>query len=258
MLDHIKRFDEFYSKKQGRFWLDGVDDYWTKKAYNDRNKRICEIVDGIKSQSILDIGCGTGDLVMMLKGDSRMIVGVEPSGVNATKFKDNTGVPVSMCMAEMLLIPNSIITMPKKTFDVAIMADVIEHVVDAPKAVQEALRVIKVNGYLIITTPNKSAEILWGFGSKRMFVKSKVKDSLFTRKSLAKVINKASMPYCSGYIAGKLSTLTSHTIEGIYPRSRILSWLFNPKSNAMMSILRWLGSFEFLRYRQYVIIRKAR
>lgn len=242
MQKHIKQFDEYYSKKQGQFWMDGVNDYWVRKAYNDRNKRICEIVDVLNPQSILDIGCGTGDLALLLRGKNREISGLEPSVINLEKFVENTKMACYHGVAESMPYSDN-------SFDIVIMADVIEHVVDTPKALQEALRVLKVGGHLILTTPNKWADILWSFGSKRMFVKSKVKDNLYGYKELLRMVGLNHKHY---------NISAKQMVEGIYPRSRLLSWLFSPNSIMMMNILRGLGKLRILRYRQIVVIRKLK
>ena len=45
-------------------------------------------------------------------------------------------------------------------FDVVILSEVLEHVIDQKRCVQEIYRVLKPNGYLMLTTPNSGGFIV--------------------------------------------------------------------------------------------------
>ena len=238
----IREFNKYYKAQKGDLWLDGVDDYYTQLAYNTRNEVIAKIVNELNPPSILDIGCGMGDLVLKLDNHARLIRGVEPSLANAIKFMKNTGYQAYNDTAE------DIKHVADRSFHLAIMADVIEHVYDPYKAIGEALRVLKVGGHLIITTPNKFAEIVCSIGGKRFLTKMPVNEKLLSPHQLRKLVKK--QPYDT--------TLIQWNMKGVYPRSAILSKVFDPKNKNLCRLLDLLDKFEVFRYRHIVMVNKLK
>lgn len=139
------------------FYESFAESFDSKMNMYDTNKRL-EVVfkelltEDINNKKILDAGCGTGWF---------------------SKFSAERGAFVtSMDLGENLLakvalkcpsdrIVGSILDIPfqDNTFDVVISSEVIEHVPDPFKAIQELFRVLKPGGTMILTTPNK----IWYF-----------------------------------------------------------------------------------------------
>lgn len=239
-IKHIEKFNEYYKKHDGWLWLDGNSEYYVTKAYNDRNQHILNIVNSENPDCILDIGCGRGDLSILVNNGKRVIKGIEPALNNAYKYKSNTGNEVFTDIAEnMWHIENN-------SFSMAIMADVIEHVLQPQKAIEEALRILKINGILIITTPNKLAEDLWSIGKKPSFHKLPVYERLFDPYELKHLVKH--IPYKINY--------SLWNMNGVYPRSKILIKIFNHKNKLAQRFIKFCDKVEFLRYRQIMVIRK--
>lgn len=99
-----------------------------------------KIREWIKEKPVLDIGAGDGLITFLIGGKG---IDNEPEGVRLAKKR---GVDV---------IVGSAYEIPYKDeqFTSALMADVLEHLEDPKKALQEARRVIRE--YLYITTPPK-------------------------------------------------------------------------------------------------------
>lgn len=134
------------------------------KLYNSENflvkfvnqRRLDKIADLVpKSKNklkILDAGCGEGHLIktMRKRSGNNMYYGIDitPVAVKATKKR----------------CPNAKIKVGdiRKTgfkdqfFDVIVCTDVIEHIFDYKKAMNELKRVLKKDGFLIISFPNET------------------------------------------------------------------------------------------------------
>jgi 2-polyprenyl-3-methyl-5-hydroxy-6-metoxy-1,4-benzoquinol methylase len=101
------------------------------------------------SDKILDFGAGDGDLIKFLCECGYMTTGYEPSidrQKNLQELHDN---PPSF---------NGFVDFSsREIFDVVIMAEVIEHILDSEleNTLGRLAAFTKVNGYLIVTTPNE-------------------------------------------------------------------------------------------------------
>ncbi len=116
------------------------------------NRIICHINAcrkkyGIKR--ILDVGCGTGTYCIFLKR-----LGYEVIGVDIDKNKINTGrnfrEPADLRHGSALGLPFG-----NKEFDLVLMTEVLEHIKEPEKAVQEISRVLKDTGIFILSVPTK-------------------------------------------------------------------------------------------------------
>ena len=93
--------------------------------------------------SILDIGAGTGDFLVVAKENGWQITGIEPSS-KAKEIAINKGV---------FFVDNSSI-LENNAFDVITMWHVLEHVPDIENQIKELKRLLKPNGTILIAVPN--------------------------------------------------------------------------------------------------------
>lgn len=93
--------------------------------------------------TILDIGCGPGDLLNTMPDYNRYAVDISTDYVNIVAAK---GINADLANAENLPHPDGF-------FDAVICADVLEHVLNLHAAVSEALRVLKPEGVLVARVP---------------------------------------------------------------------------------------------------------
>jgi SAM-dependent methyltransferase len=108
---------------------------------------------------VLDIGCGDGTLTFQLAQRSDRVWGV-----------DDSLLPLQLARGQfeqrrrrrMPLVTNADarhLPFPDETFDCVVLADVIEHI-DAPDAVMnEAHRVLRRDGQILLTTPRRQGSI---------------------------------------------------------------------------------------------------
>ncbi len=100
-----------------------------------------------KKDVVLEIGCGLGILLSKVKAGDKY-------GLESNEFA------VATCQKKGLNVKlhDDVYKLPfeDKKFDVVIMNEVIEHIPEPEKALKEIGRVLKMDGKLIITTPNKN------------------------------------------------------------------------------------------------------
>ena len=164
---HKESFEKHYSQfGYIRSWEDKIAQPYARLrvelGYRRRNREIVKRAKG-KANYILDLGCGVGDLLLPLSKMGRFVVGSEMSEVNMASCKRNVlgtkNILLCLSIAEFLPFKSNI-------FDKVILADVIEHVLDERQALAEINRVLKQQGMLILTTPNrenKQMERFWNY-----------------------------------------------------------------------------------------------
>lgn len=123
--------------------------FWQKKRAIIKNW-----LAEIEYDSIIDIGCGDGGLLDLVKKDC-CYTGLDISPTQIASFKKwlkNYHAPkkVKLVKGDGTQIPFS-----EGKFEVALACDVLEHVLNPRKAMKEIKRVIKKDGYVIISIPNE-------------------------------------------------------------------------------------------------------
>jgi 2-polyprenyl-3-methyl-5-hydroxy-6-metoxy-1,4-benzoquinol methylase len=132
----MDRGDRIYVKRHFTRWLD-----------------IARILEEIEEQNgfmkILDVGCGSGFFMLMFGG--RLI------GLDDTEN-------VAVCrrrglQAYSIDLEKDYFPFKNETFDVTVCLEVLEHLENPTKVLGEIFRVLKSNGYLLISTPNNRVPI---------------------------------------------------------------------------------------------------
>jgi len=105
------------------------------------------------AQRIVDVGCGDGSATHLVKElDARdTVIGVDWSATALAQARTR-GLLVVQGGVESAGLP-----LPDACADVVIMSELIEHLVDTDAAVDEARRVLRPGGVLLLSTPNLAA-----------------------------------------------------------------------------------------------------
>lgn len=106
-----------------------------------------------KEIKALDVGCGTGAVMEFLQSREYKVCGVDKSGV-ALSFCKKKMLNVNLGSAEKLNFSDN-------TFDLITALDVLEHLPNEKKALQEIKRVLKPNGIFVATVP--AHQFLWSY-----------------------------------------------------------------------------------------------
>ena len=143
------------------------------KKYNEQYKKLVfdeqglpdlKIVDynkEIKGKKILSIGAGVGaDLWFLTKTNKVEALDASSFAVNTAKRHDIKA-KVADVSKKLPYISNS--------FDIVVLKDILEHLLDPVALLLEAKRVVKKKGYLIISLPN---HFWWWFRFRILFGKN--------------------------------------------------------------------------------------
>ncbi len=116
---------------------------------DDTRQRLLDTLQEIGARDLLDIGCGHGALAKSLARDGFHVTGIDPSAAAVAAATDR--VPgATFLSAEAQALPFA-----SATFDAAIFLNSLHHVPPPAMqtALQEALRVLRPNGEVIIVEP---------------------------------------------------------------------------------------------------------
>ncbi|MCH8957118.1 methyltransferase domain-containing protein [candidate division KSB1 bacterium] len=122
----------------------------------DRGRLVCDILESfqpLNGLKILDVGCGEGGSSLAVAERGAQITAIDFDPRRVSKFRQKVftaGIDLSIEVgnAQNLNFPN-------EAFDCILLQDVLEHLPYPEKAVQEINRVLKRNGLVYISTPNR-------------------------------------------------------------------------------------------------------
>ena len=137
---------------------------------------------GSGSLSCLEIGCGNGNTLALLRGLGHQVVGVEPDP-HARETSRAEGITVYSGTAEKL--PRGLMA---ESFDVIIMIHVLEHCIDPVLALVNASKLLKPNGKLIVDVPNNACLGASIFGASWAWLDVPRHLNFFTPKSLEAIL----------------------------------------------------------------------
>lgn len=101
----------------------------------------------LDGRSILDIGCGIGTYVRRLRDLSPQVYGID---ISVTRLQRGARTVPNLVAAVGEHLPFG-----DRSFDVILLNEVIEHVADDRRTIEEALRVLRPGGHIVIYAPNR-------------------------------------------------------------------------------------------------------
>jgi ubiquinone/menaquinone biosynthesis C-methylase UbiE len=116
-------------------------------------KMLAEVLRAMSPPAvILDVGCGDGfsTSVAATRNRGHRFAGLDWSASSLAKAADRG-------MAVLMAGIDASLPIKSGSVDVVVMSEVIEHLVDTDSAVEEALRVLRPGGTLLLSTPNLAA-----------------------------------------------------------------------------------------------------
>ncbi|WP_066379085.1 MULTISPECIES: class I SAM-dependent methyltransferase [unclassified Anabaena] len=117
--------------------------------YREKMRAIHHIAPNQPLQTILEVGGGQSGLTALLYPQSKITnIDFNPEYAKAACNQQER---VNFVCGDATALPFA-----DESFDAVTMFDLLEHVPDDQKAVSEALRVLRPNGFLLISTPNEN------------------------------------------------------------------------------------------------------
>ncbi len=116
-------------------------------------------------EHVLDIGCGNARDIARIAERGGEIVGVDISAGMVAAAKEELE-RMGMSSIRLQVGDATCLDFPDASFDKVLCSEVIEHIPDAPQALQEIRRVLRPGGSLVLSTPNKGS---W-YGFERYWI----------------------------------------------------------------------------------------
>jgi 2-polyprenyl-3-methyl-5-hydroxy-6-metoxy-1,4-benzoquinol methylase len=124
---------------------------------------------------VLDVGCGDGYLMSRISPHCDRAIGIDPEPT-AVRLAEDMLLPYTNCR----VVQGSCyrLAFADATFDVAVMADVVEHLEMPEVALKEIKRVLKPAGSLLVTTPKARPNQMWDERHVREYLPEQLVDLL--------------------------------------------------------------------------------
>jgi ubiquinone/menaquinone biosynthesis C-methylase UbiE len=114
-------------------------EYWVKYRFLDEIKRVCEINDDKK---ILDIGCGISTVLHFINGER---YGIDPlANEYLGLYKYPKDITIKYGLGENIPFQDQF-------FDIILCSNALDHNVNPHQTIQEIYRVLKDNGFFVLT-----------------------------------------------------------------------------------------------------------
>ena len=146
-------------------------------------------------KEILDVGCGTGQLVKYLRDHNYHVRGCD-SSKEAIKKARQINSHGSIVMADATDLP-----FKNQTFDLISCVSTIEHLTknQAKLFLQEAFRVLKTGGFIFLVTPNFNAPLRFLQGPRWFAHQDPTHITFYTPQTLAGLLKKYSFTNINNY-----------------------------------------------------------
>jgi SAM-dependent methyltransferase len=150
----------------------------------EKARRRLMFLDGIAPGRILDVGCGDGTFLNLMRNRGWTVDGIDfdPKAIQSAKQKYGLNLRQGDLKAENL---------PSDTFDAVTMSHVVEHLPDPIAMLVEIRRILKTGGRLVMTTPNTAGIGHQKFGPSWFGIDAPRHLQLFTRNALTEVAKRA-------------------------------------------------------------------
>jgi SAM-dependent methyltransferase len=103
----------------------------------------------VENRSVLDIACGTGYGIAILKGKAKYVTGVDVDPQAAREALAECDERASVLLGDGLGLPFA-----DGTFDAVTSFETLEHLYERAKFLAELHRILRIGGTLILSTPN--------------------------------------------------------------------------------------------------------
>ena len=144
---------DYFTEREPYFFHDGVVDGSGQESAHIADFRaglaLIEAHD-LPSGSLLDVGCATGSFMSLAQAKGWECRGVEVSAFAAARARERTGCEIFCGILEDAPFGSG-------AFDAITMWDLLEHLPDPLQGLEQARRLLKPSGLLLVNTPNENS-----------------------------------------------------------------------------------------------------
>ena len=144
---------DYFTEREGYFFHDGVVDGSGQESAHVADFRAgLSLIEaqGLRTGTLLDVGCATGSFLTVARAMGWECRGVEVSAFAAAQARERTGCEVFAGRLEDAPFGSA-------AFDVITMWDLLEHLPDPLRGLETARRLLKPSGLLLVNTPNENS-----------------------------------------------------------------------------------------------------
>ncbi len=111
-------------------------------------------------KKVLDLGCGDGSLIYLLAKKGAIVTGVDNEALGLEFARQNLA-SVGNEELDYEFVNASAYELPfeENTFDIVVSCEVIEHLQEPERMLEEISRVLKSGGKVVLTTPHRLTEV---------------------------------------------------------------------------------------------------
>ncbi len=151
-----------------------------RRNFNRIQYKAVELLSGAEKGKVLDCGSGLGEFSIMLKDIGNEVVCIDGNEEFVEKTRELSF--ESYCVD----LETGKFPFHKEQFDGVVCLEVIEHICNVENLLKEIARVLRPNGWLLISTPNNN---YWGARIKRLLgLSSSLDDQRHKRFYVVKTI----------------------------------------------------------------------
>jgi len=199
------------------------------KIIDDIQKRmVLKFMGNLQNKPIIDIGCGTGRLSIVLAKNGAKVTGIDISQemikIAKKRYEENKNINFAR---------RDIEEFPSEFFKGAVSMRVVWHLENPLKLLKEINRILKPNSYFVIDFPNKLGH--WNLVSKIIRRKHTVPTFFYSEKEIRNILSR------SGFKVLEFKSLHSFYVPNIIVSKfpKIFNKLELFFSNLKMPFSRW-------------------
>jgi 2-polyprenyl-3-methyl-5-hydroxy-6-metoxy-1,4-benzoquinol methylase len=184
--------DEIWSRYSPSYFWDEylpshgvVDGRFDLSVFDRRHAAMLQLISGAAAHGrMLEVGTGAGFFLKAAEREGWDCAGIEVSREAAEFARERLHLDVRQGSAEEIQYPDA-------SFDVAVLFEVIEHLLDPRRALESVARAIKPGGHILLSTPNFNALSRRALGRQWAVISPAEHLYYFTEVSLGRLLVRA-------------------------------------------------------------------
>lgn len=183
IIDEEKLIDIYrYSESKRMYWNYNIRHATIRKSKGEQpSQQIQELLRWQKGGRLLDVGCGIGNLLDEAKFYYDIAEGIELDEGNVKFAREERGLKIYTEPLERLEFPVC-------SYDIVTMLQVIEHLADPRKVVEEIHKILRPGGILHISCPNIDGLSFRLFKDKHILLYGRDHVNMFNRTTITQLL----------------------------------------------------------------------